>query len=460
MRNRLLSLWLAVVTTACTPRASTSVADVGHALDAAVARDAGMRADAAETRDATSSDANTGDAGDPDERPRDAGTRDATLVVTDAGDTVEPPEPDEPDAGIPDAATGVPDAAGPVDATPPPAVAAYFNAPHGDDQPDDTLELVLKELLSHAAVGSQVRVSLFTLTRGTMAQAFVAAFNRGVDVRLVLDGHNATYAAYQTLVDGLGAERITLCGTVAAGSCIGTGINHSKFYLFSQLDDGTANVVVQSSANLSSPMLKEHNNLVVVRDDAALYSGYLDVWQDQQAQARNDDYYRVVVGDRPIRTYFYPRAQGDTVVSVLSNVSCGGGGRVLLAMSLFTNARVAIADRLAELKGQGCDVQALLRDDGTTPGDAIVNALADGNVPYRRITQTATRSTIHSKILIIDAPYDTGSGPTRRKLVFTGSHNYTGGALTDNDEQLMRVDSLPVFEAYLANWNAIRATVP
>jgi len=45
-------------------------------------------------------------------------------------------------------------------------------------------------------------------------------------------------------------------------------------------------------------------------------------------------------------------------------------------------------------------------------------------------------------------------------LVFTGSHNYTGAALRDNDETFLRVDDAAVFDAFMANWNTIRAQIP
>jgi phosphatidylserine/phosphatidylglycerophosphate/cardiolipin synthase-like enzyme len=413
------------------------------------------------------------DAGDVDEPTVDAGVLDASVTDAaplDGSDVVpEPDEPDAavpnasvedasiPDAGLPDATVDVPDAAVVV---PPSPLQVFFNAPAGTGAPDTSLEAVLKDLLARAVSGSSVRVSLFTFTRSTMANAMVAAQARGVDVRVVLDGHNAAYAAYTTLVNGLGASHVTLCGTAANGSCVGTGINHSKYFLFSQLDDGSHDVVVQSSANLSNPMLEEHNNLVVVRNDVPLHAGYLAVWEAQRLQHQNLNFYHVVVGTQPVRTYFFPRQDADTVVSVLGNVVCTGGGKIRVAMAFFTDGRVEVARKLAAKKAEGCDVRVLLRQDSTTPGSSVLTALANGGVQHWKLTATAAHATIHSKVLIIDSLYDTGTGPTPRKLVFTGSHNYTGPALTGNDEQLMRIDDATAFAKYAENWNAIRATVP
>ena len=44
---------------------------------------------------------------------------------------------------------------------------------------------------------------------------------------------------------------------------------------------------------------------------------------------------------------------------------------------------------------------------------------------------------LHSKYLLVEGVYD---GKAGRKLVFTGSHNYTYPALRANDETLLKID--------------------
>ena len=277
---------------------------------------------------------------------------------------------------------------------------------------------------------------------------------------MVLDGGVANQAAWPLLQAGLPAASLTLCGSGEHSSCLGNGINHSKFYLLSALDDGSTDVVVQSSANLTREMLRQHNNLVVVRGDSSLYQGYLDVWHDQRAQVQDLDYYRTVVGDGPVRSYFFPRASGDTVVSVLHHVVCSAGSRVRVAMSLFTDCRIDIAAALDERAREGCDVQVLLKHNDTMPGAEVLSLLQESEVSLALLRASDARATVHSKVLLIDSAYDTGSGASWRRLVFTGSHNWTGPALRANDEQLMRIDDGEVFAAFEANLDAIAATAP
>ena len=342
----------------------------------------------------------------------------------------------------------------------PPALEARFNVPTASGANDLTLENTIVDFVNRTPAGQSIYLSVYHFTRSAPAQALVAAQARGVNVRVILDGSNSAYAATTTLKNGLPAANLTLCTSPNGGSCIGTDINHSKFYLFSSIGPGESSVVVQSSANLTNPMLDEHNNMVIVRGDTALYAGYLAYWQDQRAQLKNPNYYRTLIGNLPVRTYVYPRASGDTIVSVLGNVVCGGNKRLRLAMSLFTNARLAIAQSLAAKAAQGCSVVALLRDDGTTPGASVLSTLKNGGVTVHLYAASAARATIHSKYLLIDSHYDTGSGPTARKLVYSGSHNYTLGALQQNDEQLIRVDDAGVFAAFWANWQQTLAYAP
>lgn len=342
-----------------------------------------------------------------------------------------------------------------------PALEARFNTPAGTNAPNNYLEDTVTDLINHAAAGSSIHISLYHFTRMAPAQALIAAkTQRNVAVHVVLDGSNLGNGVYNALSPVLGAD-LTLCQSSAGGSCIGSDINHSKYYLFSQLDNGQTNVVVQSSANLTSPMLVDHNNLVIVRDDPAFYQAYLSYWNDQHADQQNLDYYKTVNGNSPVRSYFFPRASGDTIVSILDNVVCSSGNKkIRLAMSLFSDGRVAIAQKLVTKKQQGCSVIALLANRDGSPGVTITSTLAAGNVPYYLVTETATRSTIHSKYLLIDADYTGAAGVEAKKLVFTGSHNYTTGALQQNDEQLTRVDDAGIYDAFLADWQTIRNSVP
>ncbi|HEX2686451.1 MAG TPA: phospholipase D-like domain-containing protein [Kofleriaceae bacterium] len=385
---------------------------------------------------------------------------------------------------------------------------ALFAVPLASGKGDPALEDKIVELVGQAIPGSHVRMALYELTHTRPARALVAAARRGVHVEVVLDqqANQASTAALAPgappeptsdeaaaaadaasdaaalastddaeasdiavtvpataslngavtiLKNGLPGGALTFC-TRGSGSCQGDHINHNKLYLFSALSDGSRNVVVQSSANLTTFLL--HNNLVISRNDKDLYDGYVRYWKALQQHHENLNYYRSVTGAHTI-AYFFPRAQGDTIVSVLDKVKCTSASKIRVAMAFFTDSREQIAARLVQLRSRGCDVQVVMRKAGENSSAGIIKKLRDGHIKVGLYPDA--HANIHSKYLLIDSEYDTqGKGFVRRHLVFTGSHNYTGGALRHNDEALLRVDDAAVFDAFMTNWNTIRAQIP
>jgi phosphatidylserine/phosphatidylglycerophosphate/cardiolipin synthase-like enzyme len=194
-----------------------------------------------------------------------------------------------------------------------------------------------------------------------------------------------------------------------------------------------------------------HNNMLVFRDDHALFAGYEAYWRDLAARRRNDNYYRSIDG-AATRAYFFPRkgtaASSDTVNNILADLDCSGGGTIRVAMAFWDSTRGYLVDQLKRLGAQGCQVRVVVGTESITPASL----------------QTKVRQTLgnrakfapeglHSKYLIADAVY----GSTRRKIVWTGSHNYIRTNLRENDETILRVEDPAVFNAFMADFDAMWA---
>ena len=115
----------------------------------------------------------------------------------------------------------------------------------------------VRTLINGAPAGSTITIAMYHFRDTAVAADLIAAKNRGANVRMVVDYSDAAQAAVTTLISALGSDRtkasfLVLCTQNAA--CIGnagTPIMHNKFFLFSSTS-GSANVVVQSSANLTT----------------------------------------------------------------------------------------------------------------------------------------------------------------------------------------------------------------
>jgi len=292
----------------------------------------------------------------------------------------------------------------------------------------------------------------------------VAAVARGVDVRAVVDGGESSRlddagSALARLQAALPPGALTFCRSAGGTSCLGTVINHNKFLLVSGLADGTRDVVVQSSANLTTSQTRQHNNAVVMRGDAAMFAAYLDYWNALQTDRENLDYYRTAEGDLPTKAYFFPRdSGGDTVANVLGNVECAPGARVRVAMAHWTDGRPAVVAELERLADDGCTVEVITREgnEGAAELSGDIDLWLFPDIPCpgsEAILQ------VHSKYLVVDAPYGTSEPRAWRRLVWTGSHNYTSNALRRNDETLLKIEDDAVFDAFDEDWELMRQRI-
>jgi hypothetical protein len=396
---------------------------------------------------------------DDDDQGGKPGTSEEVYAEPVAGQSAEQGGTKEEDDNEPDFDSDVPSSM-PLARTPPQPLEYFFNNPHLTAQGDSVLEAKLIQLISMAPPRSVVDLSFYGFSRSAPANAIVDAYKRGVDIHVVLDGKNKSSGSSGSTIlkSGLPADRLTFCSKPGDnGACIGNHINHNKFALFSSLTDGSTNVVWQASANLTGGQLKVHNNAVLMRGDATLYAGYRKYFSDLQGHASSQpsgDYGVKVVGSIG-KTYFSPFRTGDPVVNILDNVTCNANSRIRIAMAFFLG-RGAVADKIVSLKRAGCDVEVLLNRGSDHLDPAVLSTLEGANVKVRRYNKGDSDQGvfIHSKYLLIDSKY--GDAKVRQKLVFTGSHNYTSGALRDNDETLLRLDDAAAFAAFEADYTAMR----
>ncbi|MEO3746204.1 phospholipase D-like domain-containing protein [Plantactinospora sp. B5E13] len=341
---------------------------------------------------------------------------------------------------------------------------AVFNDP---TNPDRQYAIVdhLRGLIRDAATGSTIRIAMYHFSLTRMSDDLIAAYDRGVNVRLVLDSQTRSNQAVLDLVAALGTNRanpswVTICTTDRA--CIGnlaTPIMHNKFFLFSHTS-GSANVLVQSSANLTGDNAERYwNNAVTLVGNTAVYNSYVDYFNDLAAQVKNNDYYRSTSSGNA-KSYFFPRAGSgastDTIYNMLDeNVSCEGNtsvgtetGRTIIRIGMWYFSRNPIANKLRELADRKCWVDVVY-----TTMDADVRSILDGHARIKLYRISGDRI-VHSKYLLIEGTY---AGQRDTKWVVTGSHNYTNAALRENDEAMLRIQSATIHDQYRSNFWALRA---
>jgi phosphatidylserine/phosphatidylglycerophosphate/cardiolipin synthase-like enzyme len=332
---------------------------------------------------------------------------------------------------------------------------AVFNIPSGSAQQQNAIGHHVNELAAGAPRGALIRVAVYQFTSATFAQTLVDAGKRGVHVQLVIDASSRSSAAYRRVAKALGTSRkrsswVTAC----TKGCIGDTIMHNKFYLFSR--SGSArDVVVQASANLTtSNRVNAWNNAFTI-SDRGLYRGYGRYFSALAARRHHASYYHVTRSGR-VTAYTFPRAgsttRSDTLYELLGHVGCARGTAV--HVTTFSLTRTRVAQRLWSLAHQGCDVRIIYTNLGTRARRLLTRAGGPQllNSHYRYLdpeTGEPVQAYVHSKYVAIAGTY---SGHQRR-LVITGSPNYTVPGLRHNDETMLAIDDPGMYAAYQANFD-------
>ncbi|WP_371656501.1 MULTISPECIES: phospholipase D-like domain-containing protein [unclassified Streptomyces] len=349
-----------------------------------------------------------------------------------------------------------------------------FNDPTGDSAAQQAIRSQVRSVVANADSGTSLRLAMYHLWDETVANELVAAkADRGLSVKVVLDASTRDFPqAYDILRAALGTDTsqssyVKLCAT--GSSCLGpagTGINHNKFLLADSVGGGAQkNVVMQLTSNLTpSNYTRYWNSSITVAGNTELYSGYLSYFDKLPAQNRTAwSYTYGNAGD--YKYYFFPRAgtdaTTDTVVNALDNITCrwtdtAGSHRTTVHAAMLKISRQDVADKLRALAGAGCLIDLVYSETDTGTWNALHGVSGITNRCYQHdddADSTTPNRIVHSKNVLVDGMY----AGSVQKLMWTGSHNWSGPALRNNDEAMLRITTPSVYSAFEANFQAARA---
>ena len=360
-------------------------------------------------------------------------------------------------AGSSDAAGAFAPQAGPV-----------FNNPEGTTDQQYAIMRQIENNIDTAPRGSVIRVAIYSISLSEFADKLIAAHKRGVYVKVLMDAHGKN-SLWNELVAELGSRMSTSSASsyalLCSGGCVAhyyvdgkpEGSLHSKFYLFS--GGGTRTVTVSSANPTRAQAEVAWNNSYTYVGDTGLYNAYVKTFTDMSkgAVGTHKPNYYWTYGSNP-KAYFWPKARSgsDTVLGMLKLVTCSRTypTQVRVAMFEWTSNRIALARQLATMAGKGCKVTVLYTKSEVDP--SVRSTLADSKVDVRDSTHGTDANGYaahytHDKYLLIDGRYNGVSG---RKIVVTGSANFTANGLYHNDESDMKVYSSATYQAYLNNFDA------
>jgi phosphatidylserine/phosphatidylglycerophosphate/cardiolipin synthase-like enzyme len=339
-----------------------------------------------------------------------------------------------------------------------PTAGATFNDPTGTRDKQTALMDQIIAAVNNVPSGSIIRFVAYSFDYDDMADALIAAKDRGVQVRLLIDSHAET-AEIKRLRSKLGTG--TSDGSylrTCKYSCMANkpSFIHSKLYLFSRTG-GATRVAMNSSANpAETGVSKSWNNTYTTVGDKTLYDAYVDNFNDMLPDKTNTDYYHTVESGI-YKEYFFPRAgstkKSDTLYNILNDVSCPS--TIKLSTYFWTSARLYLADKLVALRKAGCSVEVIY-PDGPGSQDTIypevTSALLKGKIETWN-TRPNAGLYVHNKVILIDGTYQ---GVPGQQIVYATSQNLTMTSLRESNEVMLRIPNAGVYWAYVANFNSIK----
>lgn len=312
-----------------------------------------------------------------------------------------------------------------------PGAEIYFGGP---DQPPGALRDLLKARIDAAPPGSEITWATYYFRDQDLAESLVAAQQRGVRVRIRLEGKprrgSANDKVIETLREGLGD------GLRLHRSWFGTSHLHAKIYAFSgpvpEVMIGSFNPSGDSAPN---PKLiadigdqdRGQNLLVGFRDPetaAALKRQAERLWLGKGVSrfAKREN---KAVKLKQARLYYFPRLRPDVVERRIARL--GPGDKVQAAISHMDQG--PFARELAQAAERGAEIDVVVHDTARRVPNAVVRNLDKAGVNIRRYCDPEGLP-MHAKFVVID---DGG-----KRSAWFGSLNYTVTSRYLNKEILAR----------------------
>jgi hypothetical protein len=382
-----------------------------------------------------------------------------------------------------------------------PDLGPAFNNPLGTQKQKYVVNTRILKAVKHAKPHSTIRFSTYSFDREDVTKALWQAHKKkGVNVQVVVN-HNVVTPNEIWLQKRLGkSTKKPSFFHICQGSCRGKGPGneHGKIYSFSATG-GATDLIIESSGNLTSGAAAgQWNDVFSIMGNTKLFNTWVKVFnqlkRDKPVKKRTITYKStqldvtwhrlnsaamsqgVPTRDRVSTVSARKKKKksaGDPVLQRLNNVSCStsaahgdGKGHTVIRIIMyawFGDRSIPIAHKVAALKHQGCNVEAIL----TEPGGATVSILRAAGVPMRDAAwnygeKMATdgskmvwgpRLYCHLKWMLISGKY----AHKNRDVVFAGSENWSGISFA-NDEVTLQLTGGDYYHAYLRQFNHMWTT--
>jgi phosphatidylserine/phosphatidylglycerophosphate/cardiolipin synthase-like enzyme len=329
-------------------------------------------------------------------------------------------------------------------------------------------------LVDNTPAGQSIHIAIYMITYQPLMDALKNAEARGVDLHIIVDmSRSDSQTANATSLPWLQSNLTNSEIVVTTNDVSSNAINHHKHALFSGVNTTSglvSNVTFQTSHNFTtSDMSKAQDALIF--NEADVYQAFLGNWNviKQNAASGMRLNFAYTAHDFPAintKLAFFPRIVNglhdgnDNILEALNAITDVANAKIRVAMSDWTDSRPAIVDKLIALRSQGATIEVYAKDAAGTQTKAKLIQLKAAGATVRIFnisTDGQAVFNIHAKMMLIEG---TWNGQANAKVILTGTHNYTDGALKTNNEVLVTLTNSTLFSAYHNYFNSLRDALP
>ncbi|WP_461790559.1 phospholipase D-like domain-containing protein [Pedobacter sp.] len=329
-------------------------------------------------------------------------------------------------------------------------------------------------LVDNTPAGQSIHMSIYMITYQPLMDALKNAETRGVNLHIIVDmSRSDPQTTNATSLPWLQANLTNSEIVVTTNDVSSNAINHHKHVLFSGITTTTglvANVTFQTSHNFTTSDMGKIQDALIF-NEADIYQAFLSNWNvmKQYAASGMRLNFTYTAHDFPsinTKLAFFPRIVAgvhdgnDNILESLNAITDVANAKIRVAMSDWTDSRPAIVDKLIALRNQGATIEVFAKDAAGTQTKAKLNQLKALGATVRIFNLSIDGQAvfnIHAKMMLIEG---TWNGQSNAKVIITGTHNYTDGALKTNNEVLVTLINSPLFSAYDTYFSAFNTVTP
>jgi phosphatidylserine/phosphatidylglycerophosphate/cardiolipin synthase-like enzyme len=286
----------------------------------------------------------------------------------------------------------------------------------------------LIELINSAEQSIHIASFEFNLT--PVAEALIAAHERGVDIRWVTDDEHGLEADEE---DDHGQFEMLEDAGIEVKDDQRSALMHNKFWIFDGHTVWTGSTNITQNGNF-----RNNNNVIILQSTrlAEIYEReFEEMWAGEFGPRSTSTLGQqaVTINDTPVQILF---SAEDEVVTQLAPIIESAEKSIRIMAFSFTHDDLGAA--VQSRADAGVDVMGIFETRGSETEYSELPGLYCAGVPVR---QDGNPGTFHHKVFIIDD-----------EIVITGSLNFSNNANDSNDENVVILANTDIAAQYLAEF--------